>query len=396
MHNEKFENKAINEKEEIIDKALINSGNEIIPISFELIQKVNLKFLINTNIYIDRGKFKKIHELSNKNLGILLGEKLIIISHKTFQTIKIIEPNYNELRSKYNIIQNQFIDFIELKNCDIVLWTSSVILIYNKECNLIQRIDESEHGNICKREDYDYGSTTYYDINSIYEMKNGKLVSCNSYGLKFYKKEKDKYILISTEKMEIDVHFIYEIKPNILILLQKHYDESWDDMEGDDKYLVSIYNIENKNLKEVFRSRVGSIMGEFKRINYIINKKYLFMCNGKTMEIFNVEKNMENIYIENDDVYEYENVFFGHQRIMKEEKRIREVFESFSDTLFFGDDNNGNLNIYKFNNNSLSVFYHFQINNIMGVIKLKSNDFILYSYHCELYKFTPIYLNKNK
>ena len=196
--------------------------------------------------------------------------------------------------------------------------------------------------------------------------------------------------------MEIDVHFIYEIKPNILILLQKHYDESWDDMEGDDKYLVSIYNIENKNLKEVFRSRVGSIMGEFKRINYIINKKYLFMCNGKTMEIFDVEKNMENIYIENDDVYEYENIFFGHQRIMKEEKRIREVFESFSDTLFFGDDNNGNLNIYKFNNNSLSVFYHFQINNIMGVIKLKSNDFILYSYHCELYKFTPIYLNKNK
>ena len=396
MNNKKCENKEIDEKEEIIDKDLIKSGNEKIPISFELIQKVDLKFLINKDIFSSGGKLKIIHELSNKNLGILLGEKLIIVSHKTFKTIKIIRPSYDELRSKYNFIRNEFIDFIELKNSDIVLWTTSVILIYDKECNLIQRIDEREHGNICKREDYDYGSSSYYDINSIYEMKNGKLVSCNSYGLKFYEKDKDKYNLILTERMEIDVHFIYEINPNELILLQKHYDESWSDMEGDDKYLISIYNIENKNLKEVFRSRVESMMGDFERINYIINKKYLFMCFGKTMEIFNLEKNMQNIYIQNDDIYEYENKYFGPQRIMKEEKRIRRVFANFSDTLFFGEDDNGNLNIYKFNNNILNVYYHFKIKNITGVIKLKNNDFILYSYHCELYKFIPIFLYKNK
>ena len=76
------------------------------------------------------------------------------------------------------------------------------------------------------------------------------------------KKVKRKYNLISTEKIEIDVHFIYEIKSNVLILLQKHYDESFDDIEGDDKYLISIYNIENKSLKEVFRSRVVSSMGD--------------------------------------------------------------------------------------------------------------------------------------
>ena len=161
MHNEKYGNKTINEKEEIIDKDFINSGNEIIPISFELIQKIDLKFLINPNNFSDGGKLKNIHELSNGNLGILLGEKLIIVSQKTFKTIKVIEPSYHELISKHNFIRNEFVDFIELKNSDIVLWTSSVILIYNKQYNLIQRIDEREHGNICKREDYDYGSTTY-------------------------------------------------------------------------------------------------------------------------------------------------------------------------------------------------------------------------------------------
>ena len=373
---------------------LIISGNEGNPTSFELIQKVDLKTLINTNIFSNGGKLKKIHELSNQNLGILLDEKLIIICSKTFKTIKIIEPDRSEIVSKKSFMGNKFIDFIELKNCDIVLWTSNVILIYDKECNLIQRIDEAEDGNLCHRKDYDYDSVTYYDINSIYEMKNGKLVSCNSYGLKFYEKDKDKYNLISTEKMEIDVHFIYEIKPNVLILLQKHYDESFGDMEGDDKYLISIYDIENKSLRKVFRSRVESMLGEYHKVNYIINKRYLFMCYGKSMEIFDYENNMKNICIENGDVYDYQDIFGNHQRIMKEEKRVRTVLANFSDSLFFGEDSKGNLNMYLFNNNILKVFYHFKFQNIIGVIKLKNNDFLLYSYNCELYHFTPIISNK--
>jgi len=366
------------------------------PISFELVQKVDLSFLLNTWAINIKANLITIHELSNKNLGILLKEKLIIISHKRFKTIKIIEPNYKELYSSKDTMGNEFVDFIELKNSNIVLWTSNVILIYNKEFNLIQRIDEREHGNLCQREDYDYDIETYYDINSIYEMKNGKLVSCNSYGLKFYEKDKDKYNLILTEKMEIDVHFIFEIKPNVLLLLQKHYDESFGDMEGDDKYLISIYKTENKCLEEVFRSRVRSSMGDYNKINYIINKKYLFMCYEKTMEIFDLEKNLQNIYIQNDDIYKYEIIFGECHRYIKEEKRIRKILSNYSETLFFGRDNEGNLNIYLFNNNTLNVYYNFQINNIIGVIGLKNNDFILYSYNCELYKFTPIFLNKNK
>jgi len=52
--------------------------------------------------------------------------------------------------------------------------------------------------------------------------------------------------------------------------------------------------------------------------------------------------------------------------------------------------------MYIFNNNYLDSYYNFKMKNIKGVIKLKNNNFILYSYFCELYKFTPIFLNKNK
>ena len=73
-------------------------------------------------------------------------------------------------------------------------------LIYDKNYNLIQKIDEYAHGNICQRKDYDYDTVNYYEINSIYELKNGKLISCNSYGLQFYERNnEDKYNLKSTE-----------------------------------------------------------------------------------------------------------------------------------------------------------------------------------------------------
>ena len=194
--------------------------------------------------------------------------------------------------------------------------------------------------------------------------------------------------------MEIDVHFIIEIKPNLLILLQKHYDESFDDMEGDDKYLISIYNIENKSLKQIFKSRVDSIMGEYNKINFIMSQKYLFMCYGKTMEIFNLEKNMEIVDIEN-CVYEYERIYGNYQRIMSKEKRIIKVLANYSDTLFFGKDDEGKLNLYIFKDNTLNIYYNFINDGVKGVIKLKNNDFILYSYDCQLYIFTPVFSNNN-
>jgi len=98
---------------------------------------------------------------------------------------------------------------------------------------------------------------------------------------------------------------------------------------------------------------------------------------------------MESIYIQNDNIYEYENSIFRPQRIMKEEKKIRRVLAYFSDNLFFGGDNNGNINIYIFKNNTLKVYYNFKY--ILGIIKLKNNDFILYLYQLELYKLTPIF-----
>ena len=123
--------------------------------------KIDINSLININFYNKFDYIKTIHEVSNKNVAILLCKKLIIISYKTFKTIEIIEPKYQELNSNKTIIGNEFVDFIEINNSDIVLWTSNVILIYDKKYNLIQKIDEMEYENLCKREDYDYDTAIF-------------------------------------------------------------------------------------------------------------------------------------------------------------------------------------------------------------------------------------------
>ena len=401
-------NLKINKKEEIIqddfNPSKIENNKENIsyeeslkyPSSFQLMLKVDLNDLLNSNFSSDFGRLEKIHELSNKNLGVLLDEKLIIISPKSFKEIKKIEPTYEERYSKNIFCQNKFIDFLELNNSDIVMWTSNIILIYDKKFNLKQRIDEFEHGNKCTREDYDYDYHTYYEINSIHELKNRKLVSCNSYGLKFYEKDNNsKYNLISTEKMDVDVHYLIEFKPNILILLQKHYDEIYDDMSGDDNYLISIYNLEDKILESFFKLKIFSMMGDFHKVNYIYSNKYLYLGYDKSIEIFNLEENMDNIYIKN-DVYEFEEDCFGrYKKVMKEEKRINPLYSNYYDNLFFGSDCNGEINLYSFNNHNLNVYHNFKIKNVEGVIILKNYEFIIFTYDCHLYKFKPIFLKNN-
>ena len=111
MDVNKKETKIIKNKEE----------EKINPLTFQLNLKVNLNNLLDSDILSDTGRLVSILQLSNKNLGILLGRKLIIISHISYKPIKIIEPNYKERNSIHNSFGNKFIDFKELKNSFIII-----------------------------------------------------------------------------------------------------------------------------------------------------------------------------------------------------------------------------------------------------------------------------------
>ena len=116
--NKDLENKNVNtniEKKELIKNL----------ISFQLTLKVNLDISSYQHSY---DEFLIVnHKLSNDNIGLLFHKKLIIVSLKSFQIIKIIESNNEQLISPLkDMIGNDFVDFIELNNSNIVIWTSNV------------------------------------------------------------------------------------------------------------------------------------------------------------------------------------------------------------------------------------------------------------------------------
>ena len=66
-----------------------------------------------------------IHELSNKEIGILFSYNLEIYSSNTFKL------NYNINVISHNPY-NKLVDFKELKYKEIVIWDSLLIFIYKK------------------------------------------------------------------------------------------------------------------------------------------------------------------------------------------------------------------------------------------------------------------------
>ena len=190
----------------------------------EIIQKRALLSLqLTTKFSFEKNKIFKINELSNQRIGILWKESFLIDGLKNFKKLYEIKLPI----SKDYYTEGVF-DFIELKNSDLVIFSSDKILIYQKsgkKYQLYQIINSSE--GVKEKVDenkvgcYFPSRTKKFEINSIYELTNGKLISCNSYGLTMYTKANEKYISDSKHEIEIDVRKVIELNPNKIILLQR-------------------------------------------------------------------------------------------------------------------------------------------------------------------------------
>ena len=170
-------------------------------------------------------KIIKINELSNKSIGILLDDSFQIYNLNNLKKINEMQLPIISYDSNKKIK-----DFIELKNSDLILFSSKKIFFYKlsgKKYKLYHSIDKFEENDENKEredeereeeeDDINYNERKKFEINSIYELTNGKLVCCNSFGLIIYIKVNKKYILESKHEMEVDVRKIIEIDTNKLI-----------------------------------------------------------------------------------------------------------------------------------------------------------------------------------
>ena len=317
-----------------------------------------------------------IHKLKNNNIGIILNEKyLSIYSSNTFKLIYSIEPKKNtEIINEDEYFE--LIDFIELKNNDLLLWNSKIIIIYKqikKSYKLFQVINEFKQGtNYIKYSKYKNKKTEYYNLNSLYELKNGLVVSCNSYGLKFYSKNNDKYILISKQKI-FNVENILEIKENNFILFQKKcylYRSRCSIPPRTsvyNKYRVTLYNIKNKEEKILVESIAYFDSGSrnydeaFSKIKYIIKDKYLFISFPNVFYIYDISQNKE---------------------IIKEnEIKIKLLCNYYNDLIIAKDLKEEKIKIYQFKDGILKFYNVFPFQDFKKIFRLNTYNFILYSNH---------------
>jgi len=361
------------EKIEEEAKSYIN----INPLSLQL--KLSLTF-INTKIekYVYPPRITSIHKLKNNNIGIIIDSKyLSIYSLNTFKLIDSIKPK------KDNTIKNEVKYFtlkgcIELKNNDLLLWTSKIIIIYKqiqKNYKLLQIINEFKQGTnyIEYSSDDENNGTEFYDLNSLHELTNGQVVSCNSYGLKFYSKNNDKYSLISKKKLELHIENILEIKENNFILFQKET-ETYKSRciipprsSTNNYYRVSFYNIKNEEEeilvqgKAYFSSRDRDYIQAFSKIKYIIKDKYLFISFPNLFYVYDISQNKE--------------------LIKEKDINIKLLCNYFNDLIIAKDLNKEKIKIYQFKDRVLKYYNDFPFQDFRKIFILNNYNILTYSNH---------------
>ena len=337
-----------------------------------------------------------VKELSKNRIGILFENNLfLIINSKTFRKIyeiKINVPSSNNLdnnESKDIITNLKIKNFIELKNYDLVFWNKEKIFLYKlseKEYILYQIINEFNNDikDLNNQQTFEiiYSSNkNQFHINSVYQLKNGNLISYSSKGINIYSKKNDNYILLKDIDIDIEVKEIFELELNKLILMQHdivcgthflyqsalHYDQT---------YSLSIYDIKNDTLYKLDGFKTNISLGN-NEINFFNNDKYLFVKYGEfKFGIYDLNQmksfNQNNEFVENNSLQ-----FNYSSNRIKNEMNIIFICKYYRD-LFFAKDTNNNIKIYRFKDKSFELYKDFAFSG-RGIFKIKNNNLILFS-----------------
>ena len=399
------------------------NSKEKIAINFQLISKLDTKAMEKSNsdskkdeansddlFYLNQNKNKNkniidIKEISKNYIGILLdNNSFSIYNTKTFNKINEIKFNVPKSEEKNNnnyyrendeeIVYN----FIVLKNSDLVFWTIKRIFFYKLSGNeneyvLYKTMEETYENS--QKEDFDFYFGRNYSnldepiINSVYELKNGNLITCISTCMKIYTKKNENYTFLSKIDTDTEIKKVFEVKPNQIILMQKNYEAGGHCSQTYyciHTFSLSLYDIEKNLLTKLnkFEERVSL---KYNDISFFNNDKYLFIkYGGFKFDIFDINQNMQSIN-SNNEIIQLKTIeeIYGFFRkrtfnVIIEELNIRFLC-NYNNDLFFAKDLNGNIKLYKFKGKSFEFYQDFPLStkDIIGIIKLKDNKLIMYS-----------------
>lgn len=364
------------------EESTLNPNTKVAPLNFQIMSKLSFNKYIDINNKRYKIRIKSVHELPNNRIGILTRFNLLIYSLNTFKLIKKLEPDLKLIFFEDKKIgKSTLIDFLVLKNNDLVIWNSVIIFFYNlksKEYKLYQTINE--YNPKIDKEKFGKYEGIYIYVKSIYELLNGNLVTYNSVGLKIYYKKNNEYYLNSKLIFNF-VEKIVEIWPNVLILFQREYlGRKCLDTLGANIFenSISIYYIEiGKKRKLQIYKEYDFLSYDEGNINFLIKNNYLLTRYQNNFDIFYIDKDGEWL-----NKSEIENDYYVYSRPNKKiEKKWKSYFLcDYYDDLFFVENEN-KLKIYSFRDKKISFFrdFPFNLKQFKGIFELKNNLLVMYS-----------------
>ena len=195
-----------------------------------------------------------------------------------------------------------------------------------------------------------------------------------------------------------NVERVVELNSNKLILFERYFSpNTWLDADNSyNEYSISIYNIENYKEKNITKIKITPYEYDgISGISYLIKNNYLLIRYGYKLDIYNIKNNMKLIHTEKEKIVIKEEYGMGGKynrscKTLKDEMNVI-FFSDYCDDLFIVRDLKQKFKVYKFNNKKIQFYkdFPFQAQQILGIIKLKNNNTIIYSYN-ELY----VYKNK--
>ena len=397
----------------------VNSSNEnnIEKKERTIINNLKVDNHLESSLKIKENNIINILELLDNRIAVVTKEGLKIYNVNNFKLITII---------KLDIEKDDI--FIELKNKDLVRKKHSNIELYKlsgQKYEIFQTIKKES-------------------INYILGLMNGNFVICNNYGIEIYSKEKGEYKKISYYKTELEVEGAIEIENNKLIIFQHKVNEitytneyNYEMLIGsiikekiDDNIIISFFDIENKKEKiltqSVMKKEGGEYRYDIKFFKFFKIDKYLFvnmeikesyyeaMIGDPSYKFGNFNRmpnSYECNYINVGYIYNLskENYLKCETEFSPKNKMIlflsnynndffigKKGFQNFSDFDYYHPDSedykiDDQLKLYKYENNSFKIDrnLYFDIKELKGIVKLKNNNFIIYSSN-EIFLFNQI------
>jgi hypothetical protein len=380
-------------------------------------------FQIVSNISIGKD-YNYILELSNDKIGLLFNSYLLILSSKTFKPINKIEVQFNkekeskkecsdkskevQLKKKiesktenlddldemlkalndpndkfeYNEkeksdsqgeIDESLKGFVELKNKDIVIWSNDYLFFYNifnekySQYQVIHDTDISYTYN----DFFPKSNVNYSKLCSVIELMDGNLATCNSFMIKLYKKQNNKYekiFKLEHDRNDINISRVIGNYKDILILYSSQYYTQGCTSSGYN-YFLSIFDFGKKEEKVLNKYNAHFFRIREKKSCFLYKSdEYLFSFFGDTFDIYDIKDNFKLI----------KHLGVSGEKDIPCKKIIGDIY----DNLFIGPGHDDIINIYEIINGKIVLLKKFEIqdNKIKSIIRLKNNK-LLFNYN---------------